>query len=92
MADLLGLAYQRLTQHGMTAAEATDALEQFVNGPGRDIPWRKVYTILSKQLAERIDQAAMSWCVAHRLTGETVVEPAPRMIRDGKMLATGESI
>ena len=84
------LALRHMQQNGMTQAEATAALDEFSQGAGRDVNWRKGDTSMGGGLMRRVDIAAVNWCVAHRLTGETVVEPEARMIRDGKMLATGE--
>ena len=86
------LARRHLLQNGMTPREAALLLESFLRGAGRDVGWEASATSLPKVLAERIDKVAVSWCMAHRVTGETQVEPAPALIRDGKMLATGETI
>ena len=73
--------------NGMAKAEATAALDQFAATSGRDVEWDKQTTFLSAALARRIDTAAVNWLMVPR---EGVVEPEARMIRDGKMLATGE--
>ena len=86
MRTLRDLALRHMQQNGMTSAEATAALDAFAVSLGRDVDW-KATASLYPSLIRRIDKAAVNWLMVPR---EGVVEPEARMIRDGKMLATGE--
>ena len=87
MRTLRDLALIHMHHNGMDRGEATAALDRFASTSGRDVEWGKQATFLPAGLARRIDTAAVNWLMVPQ---EPVVEPEVRMLRDGKMLATGE--
>jgi hypothetical protein len=60
------LALARLHQRGMTRSDADLVLEQFARTKEGSLDWDAVAPGLSRELAERIDRAAVGWINAGR--------------------------
>ena len=60
------LALSRLHQRGMTTSDAQLILEQFARTKEGSLDWDAVTPQLSRDLAERIDRAALGWINAGR--------------------------
>jgi hypothetical protein len=85
------LAVRRVQQNGMKPREAALMLEGFARTQeGSIIGWQDIASGLSRDQAERVDDAAVRYRMRNGIPGPEV-EPAPALIRDGKMLATGET-
>ena len=83
------LATRRVQQCGMNPREAALMLEGFARTQeGSIIGWGDIAPGLSRDLAERIDRAA----VGYRMRNGVPRAPEPNEPYDGKMRATGEAI
>jgi hypothetical protein len=83
------LALCRVINAGMTTSQATAMLERFERGKGKDIDWLGIAPRLSKDQAERVDDAGTAWM----LNPANAARPEPVMVRqfrDGKKLAAGD--
>jgi hypothetical protein len=83
------LALCRVMQAGMSASQATAMLERFERGQGKDIDWEGIAPRLSREQANRIDDAGCAWM----LNPANAAKPEPvsvRAWRDGKALAAGK--
>ncbi len=87
------LVRRHVIESGMTEREAALMLEAFARAT-KDFDWEGLAPKLSPQQIARIDGAALGWCMRHRQTEgyEDAKFDSPKTVRDGKMLATGETV